>query len=375
MQSADKQALLDKMIKYNLKEIDYKEAGLAANPIAASKVKKLLLGDKVKFCISGGGYLSNDTLRTINGLGYPLYNGYGMTEIGVTSVELSNDVKVRLHGRIGHPLYNVEYKINDDNELLVKSPTIHIREIIAGEEKETKLDNGYFHTGDIVAKEENGYLIKGRMKDVIINANGENIFPDELEIYFKDLPFVNNLSVLGAVSKDKALHEDIVLVLEVDDKATEEGLKDLERIVKETKLPHDVKIDKIYLAKNRLPMANNMKVKRFVIKKEIENGSNKFVLINAKKVSNKTRKFSEETLKTILPEVRQLFSKVLVLPTFKIDDEDHWINDLGGDSMNYVELVQEIDRVFDIEIAEEKYGVLTCVNDFVEEIADLKNKK
>ena len=81
MQSADKQALLDKMIKYNLKEIDYKEAGLAANPIAASKVKKLLLGDKVKFCISGGGYLSNDTLRTINGLGYPLYNGYGMTEI------------------------------------------------------------------------------------------------------------------------------------------------------------------------------------------------------------------------------------------------------------------------------------------------------
>ena len=115
-----------------------------------------------------------------------------------------------------------------------------------------------------------------------------------------------------------------------------------------------------------------MKVKRFQIKKEIENGSSKFVLINAKKTSTKTRKFSEETLKTILPEVRQLFSKVLVLPTFKIDDEDHWINDLGGDSMNYVEVVQEIDRVFDIEIPEEKYGQLTCVNDFVEEIARLK---
>ena len=375
MQSADKQALLDKLIKYNLKEIEFKDAGLAANPIVASKVKKLLLGDKVKFCISGGGYLSNDTLRTINGLGYPLYNGYGMTEIGVTSVELSTDVNVRLCGRIGHPLHGVEYKINDDNELLVKSPTIHIREIIAGEEKETKLDKGYFHTGDIVAKEEEGYLIKGRMKDVIINANGENIFPDELEIYFKDLPFVNNLSVLGVVSKDKALHEDIVLVLEVDDKATEEGLKELEKKVKETKLPHDTKIDKIYLAKQRLPMANNMKVKRFAIKKEIENGSNKYVLINAKKVSTKTRHFSEETLKTILPEVRQLFSRVLVLPSFKIDDEDHWINDLGGDSMNYVELVQEIDRAFDIEIAEEKYGVLTCVNDFVEEIARLKKEK
>ena len=372
MQSEDKQALLNKMIKFNLKEIDNKEAGFAASPLVNNKVKANILGKHVRYCISGGGYLSNETLRTINGLGYPLYNGYGMTEIGVTSVELSNDVKVRLCSRIGHPLHGVEYKINDNNELLVKSPTIHIREIIAGEEKATQLDNGYFHTGDIVNKEEDGYLIKGRMKDVIINANGENIFPDELEIYFKDLPFVTNLSVLGVVSKDKALHEDIVLVLEVDDKATEEALKDIEKQVKEIKLPHDTKIDQIYLAKNRLPMANNMKVKRFVIKKEIENGSNKFVLINAKKTSTKTRKFSEETLKTILPQVRQLFSKVLVLPTFKIDDEDHWINDLGGDSMNYVELVQELDRTFGIEIAEEKYGKLTCVNDFVEEIARLK---
>ena len=372
LQSEDKQRLLEKMIAFNLKEISSKEAGLAANPIAIDKVKKLLLGSKVKYCISGGGYLSSETLRTINGLGYPLYNGYGMTEIGVTSVELSNDVKQRLLGQIGHPLHSVEYKINDDGELLVKSPTIHIREIIAGVEKETVLDNDYFHTGDIVSKEGNGYLIKGRMKDVIINANGENIFPDELEIYFKGLEFVNNLSVLGTVSKDKALHEDITLVLEIDDKATEEAIKELEKKIHDIKLPHDCKIDHIYLAKNRLPIANNMKVKRFVIKKEIENGSNQFVLINAKKVSPKTRKFSEETIKNVLPKVRQLFSKVLVLPTFKIDDEDHWINDLGGDSMNYVEVVQEIDHAFNIEISEEQYGKLTCVNDFVEEIVRLQ---
>ena len=372
MQSEDKQQLLQKMIAFNLKELEFKDAGLAANPIVNDKVKKMLLGNKVKYCISGGGYLSNETLRTINGLGYPLYNGYGMTEIGVTSVELSQNVKQRLLGEIGHPLHGVDYQINAEGELLVKSPTIHIREIIAGVEKETVLDNGYFHTGDIVVKGENGYLIKGRMKDVIINANGENIFPDELEMYFRGLPLINNLSILGTVSKEKALHEDITLVLELDDKATEEGIKELEQTILAVKLPHDVKIDHIYLAKNRLPIANNMKVKRFVIKKEIENGSNKFVLINAKKVSQKTRKLSEDAVKNILPKVRQLFSKVLVLPTFKIDDEDHWINDLGGDSMNYVELVQEIDYEFGIEIPEEQYGTLTCVNDFVEEIARLK---
>ena len=92
MQSEEKQALLEKMIKFNLKEIDAKEAGFASNPIVNNKVKANILGKNVKYCISGGGYLSNETLRTINGLGYPLYNGYGMTEIGVTSVELSKDV-------------------------------------------------------------------------------------------------------------------------------------------------------------------------------------------------------------------------------------------------------------------------------------------
>ena len=377
LQSPDKQKLLEKMMAYNLGEMSAEEAGFASKKIVNDKVKGNILGKHVRYCISGGGYLSNETLRAINGLGYPLYNGYGMTEIGVTSVELSADVKQRLLGYIGKPLHGVEYKVSEENnELLVKSPTIHIREIIAGVEKETVLDKGYFHTGDIVNKESTGYVMKGRMKDVIINANGENIFPDELEIYFKDLPSVTNLSVLGVINKDKALREDIVLVLELDDKTDEEALKEIEKTVKEIKLPHDTKIDNIYLAKNRLPMANNMKVKRFAIKKEIENGSNKYVLINQKKVSSKVRKFSKETLENVLPKVRALFSKILVLPAFKIDDEDHWINDLGGDSMNYVELVQEIDREFDIEVPEEQYGKLTCVNDFVEEIARiLKEKK
>ena len=53
------------------------------------EVTDSLFGKSVLFCISGGSYIKEDTLRLINGLGYPLYNGYGMTEAGVTSVELS----------------------------------------------------------------------------------------------------------------------------------------------------------------------------------------------------------------------------------------------------------------------------------------------
>ena len=86
MQSEDKQKLLEKMMAYNLGEMSAEEAGFASKKIVNDKVKGNILGKHVRYCISGGGYLSNETLRAVNGLGYPLYNGYGMTEIGVTSV-------------------------------------------------------------------------------------------------------------------------------------------------------------------------------------------------------------------------------------------------------------------------------------------------
>ena len=373
-----KQQLLDKMIGFNTGKITAGQAGIAASGIARDKVQKMLLGNKVRYCISGGGFLSRKTLTTINGVGYNLYNGYGMTEIGVTSVELSANVEDRLKGNIGHPLNGVEYKIAnnaDSGELLVKSSTIHIREIIGGVEKKVELEDGFFHTGDIASKDATGdYAIKGRIKDIIINASGENIFPDELEIFFKNLPHATQLSVLG-IAKKNSQDEDIVLTLELDNQVKDTDLAEIEKIVRETKLPHDVKIDKIYLAKGKLPLANNMKVKRYVIKKAIEAKSRDYVLINAKKETKKFDGFKPEEIDSVLVEMREIFSQILFLPIFKIEDDGHWINDLGGDSMSYVELIRTVQDKFQVTIPEEKYGLLTCVNDFAYEVAILLRNK
>ena len=377
MQDESKQELLKKMIDFNLGLISKDEAGLAGSSIARKKVQGIILGDHVKYCISGGGFLSIETLKTINGLGYNLYDGFGMTEIGVTSVELSPDVNVRLLGRIGKPLHGVSYKIVD-GQLFVKSPTIHVREIIGGKEKETELDKeGYFPTGDIAEVDENGaYTLKGRQKDVIINADGENIFPDELEIFFKDLPHVTHLCVLGVSKKGKGHAEDIVLVLETDNSIKEEEIKGLDGLIKEIepKLPHKVKIDAVYLSKGKLPLANNMKVKRFVIRKAIENETGEYIPLNQEHVVKKEMHFDQKTIDEILVPVREIFSKVLLLPTYKIEDDAHWINDLGGDSMSYVELIKDLQDYFDISFKEETLGVMACVNDFVYEIAQLKKK-
>ena len=384
MQDPKTQAIMDKMIGFNTGKIAKKDAGLGASKVARKKVQKKLLGTHVRYCISGGGYLNNNTATIINGIGYPLYNGFGMTEIGVTSVELSPNVDQRLKCAIGKPLNGVEYKIKEDpsspgkGELLVKSKAIHIREIIGGKEGPTKLDEeGYFPTGDIAESDKTGrFYIRGRMKDVIINASGENIFPDELEMFFKNLDNVNKICIFG-MKKENSTDEAVCLVLEVDNHITEEEIKGLKEKVKkiEEDLPHGVKIDAIYFARNKLPLANNMKVKRFQVKKAIEAGSNDYISLDGGQKVKVTRKIPQEVLDKYLEPVRQLFSEVLILPLFKIENDAHWVNDLGGDSMNYVELVQKIDEKFKITIPESKYGKLVNVFDFVEEISAIKDKK
>ncbi|MCQ2814708.1 MAG: AMP-binding protein [Bacilli bacterium] len=385
MLSDDKKDLMDKMIGFNTKKISMMEAGNASSKVVLSAVQKNLLGNKVRFCISGGGYLNSKTLNLINGVGYHLYNGYGMTELGVISVELSPDVLDRLKGSIGKPFLGIDFKLKKKNkkdatgELFVRSKITHVREIIGGKEQDVNLDEeGYFATGDIAeCDSSNRYYIRGRIKDIIINSDGENIFPDELEIFYKKIPNVTNLCVLG-VDVPGTTNQKIVIALEVPNHITDEQLEQVKNDVIEIgkTLPKKTVIKDIYLATGKLPMANNMKVKRFMVKKGIETNSKDYVNINAKKETKKFKGFDQKTIESIVVPLRDLFSKILVLPKFKIEDDGHWINDLGGDSMNYVQLILDIQEQFKVTIPETKYGQLTCINDFAMEIARLqKNKK
>ena len=384
LEGGKKAELLAKMIAYNTKKITVEEAGLAGHPIAVRTVQDQLLGHKIKFLISGGGYISEETLNVINGIGYPLYNGYGMTEAGVTSVELSPKVVYRLKGSIGRPLHGVEYKIENTNplhpnlgELLIKSPITHVREIINGvEQKATLTEDGYFRTGDIAEVDATGfYFIKGRIKDVIINENGENIYPDEIESYFEGLKHINHLTVFG-FKKGKSTHEDITLVLELSNDCLEEQLKELKENIDNinASLANEKKVARVLIYKDKLPLTASMKVKRFQVKEQLKNNPNMFATFDEKKEVKSFDGFTKEEVEPVVIKMREIFAKILILPIIKIEDNAHWINDLGGDSMSYVELINTINSEFGISIPEEKYGKLENVNDFAYEVLVAKKK-
>ena len=380
LEGEKKSEILSKMIAYNTHKIREKEAGIAATTAALHTVQEQLLGKKVLFCISGGGYISNDTLNVINGIGYPLYNGFGMTEIGVTSVELSPKVEYRLKGSIGRPLSGVEYKLINTTkrhpnvgELLVKSPITHVREIIGGVEQEPDLEDGWLHSGDIAQVDETGfYYIKGRIKDVIINENGENVYPDEIESYFKEIPHIANVCVVG-VRKGRSQHETITCIFEINNDVDDDALDEIKKTVNDINntLQNEKRVGEFLISKDRLPLTASMKVKRFEVKELLKIKSSAFVGFDEKKEIKHFEGYDMKDVEPIVKKVRKAFSKTLLLPVVKIGDDDHWINNLGGDSMSYIELITSINEQFGIEIPEEKYAVLATVNDFTECILEL----
>ena len=385
----NKADLFSKMVAFNTGRISKKEAGFGASNTVRKAFQKKLFGTEVEYCISGGGYLSPKTAATINGLGYPLYNGFGMTEVGVTSVEMSTDVAQRLKGAIGKPFHGIEYRIGDGNvarnengerqgELFIRSPITHTREIVGGMLKRVSWEDDFFPTGDIVMEDSQGYFyIKGRIKDTIILSNGENVFPDEIEYYFKDIKNVNNVVCLGAKIPGHA-DESIVLVVEVDNTVDEKKMKKINEDIKAINdtLPNEKKVMDVLVDKRPLPVSGSMKVKRFELKKAIEAGSDDFVDTSGpKKVVVSFEGYDQKEVDEVAKRITKIFSKVLLLPEFKIGPTAIWTTDLGGDSMSYIEMCQLLNKEFDVEIPEEKYGALAHVYDFTKCIIDLKKNK
>jgi long-subunit acyl-CoA synthetase (AMP-forming) len=79
------------------------------------ELQQKLVGDSIQFMISGGGHIQPETLKIINSIGYPLVSGFGMTETGIDSVELSGSIDRKLDASVGKPFAPMEYRIVYEN--------------------------------------------------------------------------------------------------------------------------------------------------------------------------------------------------------------------------------------------------------------------
>lgn len=161
----------------------------------------------IRYAICGGEPMPIPLIKSWADKGIPVRQGYGLTEFGPNVFSLNEEDALRKIGSIGFPNFYIDIRVVDNDskdvaanevgELILKGPmcmTGYWRN-----EKATKetIKDGWLHTGDLVRRDEEGFVyVVGRKKDMFISG-GENVYPPELEQVIRTLPGVREVAVIG----------------------------------------------------------------------------------------------------------------------------------------------------------------------------------
>src|SRR5437764_13220756 len=168
---------------------------LVANQLVYKKVRTGL-GGRLRLVSSGGAPLAKELAEFFWAVGVPIYQGYGLTE---TSPIVSTNYPVNRVGSSGKPIPNVQVRIAEDGEILVKGPCV-MQGYYKNPEatREALTEDGWFRTGDIGHLDAEGYLyITDRKKDLIKTAGGKFVAPQPIENVLKTSPYILNAMVVG----------------------------------------------------------------------------------------------------------------------------------------------------------------------------------
>jgi len=164
--------------------------------LVASKVMAKL-GGRMKLAVVGGAPLPTDVARLFQGLGLPMLQGYGLTE---TSPVISVNTRERNEpSSVGLLLDGVEARIGDKDELLVRSPAVMLGYWDNPEATRAMIDSeGWLHTGDKARFSESDHLyITGRLKEILVLANGEKVPPADMEMAICGDPLFEQVVIIG----------------------------------------------------------------------------------------------------------------------------------------------------------------------------------
>lgn len=342
---------------------------------------KKLLGKDIILLGSGGGPILPGSLKLLNAIGYNLICGYGLTETGITSIEVRNDIDLKLTASVGRALGLCEYRVvpavgiddPDTGELYIRSASMHTAQIAKGAYLPPVIDeDGWLATGDIATFKNNTLWLKGRLKEVIINESGENIYPDELETLFSDITQTYELCILGVSSSGP--YEDITLVL-YSSMAKGELLNQIIQEVSSINntLPLFKRLNQVLLSAIPLPMTNNMKVRRIQLKEGLERNEWPYKTLDINHPEENAAAWDDDLFKTgdsstgelapLKQAIRYCFAEVLRMPPDMIHDDSHFIDDLGGDSLSSLELLVKLEDKYAISISDDEYFKCNNINE------------
>ena len=325
--------------------------GTAFAKTVFKEIRRGLFGDSIQFMISGGSAVQNETLAFFNGIGYHLANGYGMTEVGITSVELSMRKKIRNSGSIGATFSNTEYALAPTGELLIRGKTMAAR-IAQNDESLSTNYAEWFHSHDLASQKDSRYYIHGRQDDLIVCRNGENLNALLAEQALKRCGAEELCIFQNAGGKT-------VLLVSVKGIYTANALQALSRSITDALQKNKFidEIEKIVFTTDALLGENDFKISRKKIAKRYAEGG--FAIVEP--VQFKARETN--ALSELENEVRACFAQALNTCEEEIAVDEHFFLDLGGSSLDYFALADTLQERYQIDISSADGNSLSTVKE------------
>lgn len=253
------------------------------------------LGGNLRIIVSAAAPMDKKIAKWFEDIGIMFLQGYGLTETAPIAA-LTPEADPRI-GSVGKAVVCAELKIDNPNEdgegeVLIKSSTLMLGYYEMEEETNKVVKDGWFNSGDIGYLDKDGFLyITGRSKNVIVTANGKNIYPEEIELVLGKIPYISECMVYGKGEKDdltvsvKVIPNYEYIKENVKKEISEDEVYNLiwEEIKKVNKTLTSYKaIKNLEIKKDEFEKTTTMKIKRFAELKKDENKEAK----NSKKENN-----------------------------------------------------------------------------------------
>jgi long-chain acyl-CoA synthetase len=302
------------------------------------------MGGRVRYFISGGSALNDKVQRDFQGLGFTILEGYGLTEASPV-LTVTRPENRMLFGTVGKSLPGVEVRIADPDptgvgEVIARGPNVMLGYFGNEEATREALVDRWLYTGDLGRLDDEGNLyLVGRSKDIIVDTNGKNVYPDEVEEVYQDSPYIKELSVIGlpdGIGEKVACM--VVPDLEYDIALSRADLRQkIEEHFREVsaKLPYYKRVKLLHFTDDELPRTATRKVKR------------REVVQMMQQLEERTRSSAGAAGNEELTGDAAWLIQIVASVSSRTLDEvsiNSRLGDLGFDSLMFVELAQAVEN-------------------------------
>ena len=303
------------------------------------------LGGRIRYLISGGSALSEKVQKDFHGLGFTILEGYGLTEASPV-LTVTRPRNSMLAGSVGKPLPGVEIKITDADaggvgEVIARGPNVMIGYFENEPATREALVERWLYTGDLGRLDDDGNLyLVGRSKEIIVDSNGKNVYPDELEEIYGNSLLIKELSIVGLPDENGGekvarlvvpdFDHDISLSRAETHKAVEEHFRDISSAI-----PFYKRVKMLHFWDGDLPRTATRKVKRREVIAAMQ--ALEQSMRTATRVKSESAK--DDNIGWLLAVVATVANRPRAEITL-----DTRLSDLGFDSLMYVELASAIEN-------------------------------